>query len=561
MDTAGAKFQVFMEGVEVPFLSFHTTSAGGGMSGVISLPPITSAYNLKANTHVAIFYKFSFDAEYLLLCDGYLTTRQGVRPNQSVAYSFEGVGSRTKYIPYDQVDVRYAALHQMSAKLPRSTFSELVTRMTERTAAGGDPSVTNGIREFVKSIVSSGGTDTRTSHLAKLDSVTVDYLVTTKLASRYRVSFDDSFLSDVGNAKLVYDNILAKNQGQQSSNNSINYTIRSFMRLISYNQYEQFSPTGGLLGNIDILPQLITAIPPKCNILTPTSFTMVENIMAAPTRTIMSLGNMQKTKGIPSKPGISWEYRGYPKDILTDQYTLEGKVLLESDEIYKGAVANPRIEMMVPVSGILKSQDPEKDVYQLTTEYFHELSGIGANAVPSVNLPMFDPMILAGVPAIIFDPVDKDHIVGTVQSITHSYSVGGVATTSVGLEYCFMVESQVNTVNHPWIKADIANPATLGEEYAKLGSEILVNTSSFDSVRDQLSHTILEMVKKGHTDLDLYKSKRKKGVITGDKYRSEVTFNQTARKEFVTLFKKEFDEIAIRGSKYYGISAEYHNKI
>jgi len=67
MDTAGAKFQVFMEGVEVPFLSFHTTSAGGGMSGVISLPPITSAYNLKANTHVAIFYKFSFDAEYLLL--------------------------------------------------------------------------------------------------------------------------------------------------------------------------------------------------------------------------------------------------------------------------------------------------------------------------------------------------------------------------------------------------------------------------------------------------------------------------------------------------------------
>lgn len=554
---------VELEGVSVPFHDFHVTSTQNGMAGMINLHPITSAFNLKANTHIAIFYRYDFQKEFHVLCDGFITNKNAVKPNKRISYSFEGVSKRLNYIPHFYVDPLYApdAIYNAgSAKKVSGEVSvgHLVLSITNNV------SVTKGIQEFVKNIVGS------TIPSSILDNITRDYMQQTKLSSRYRVVVEDVNLRAIANAELI-KRLFQSYVGQNPSSASIDSVLKYLMSLMYYGMYEQFSPSV-VAGNIDMIPKLYFTTPPKCNMLMPSQFSVVENMMRRPTRT-----GLMVTVGTASKVLMNADMNQLPNAFapqpMIEKYRKIPMVMPGTEEEYKGAIWSMHSKVDIPL--IAYTSLLKENIYEKTTEYMHHMQIINSTSLPGFQLPMFDPMVLLGVPACVVDPTG-DHYIGTPEAITHTFNVEGSSSTNVGMSHCYPLNSISSHRPHPWIDPKATNVAGLTEMYEVMyGTTMMIDsapqtkidakpgeeTNEFNQYKSDMNNMIGEYLRAGASDIEIYRDKARVGVMTMSEYRKTVNIKNDGRKLFVLRYLEEFKKIQLTGAVHYGYEPDKQNRL
>lgn len=439
--TENYDFELFLEGVKVPFSAANVSQSTSGVAASIALPLDYNIRKILPNTLVHLFFKRHGD-DWRLLFDGYVT---GVSENISSNTSSISLQCRdiSNYLDlmwkFYSNNQNYGELqpkilrHFGAPDDPKSLYARLISETARQQNVSNSRSVMNLLINLVTDVLQWKEGD-------RVVSNTFLQTIHDQVKFLQRFFYEDdervSFILD----KEVWESIFSREgfDGLQTTRSIINVFLSKIYYIATYIASPILS--NGKLNQIIFKPDNFIIPAPLCNVILPdmiSSFEYSRNFQAEPTRLMLRSDPFwNKDKEVNEL----WQYMAYAP---YEMKQLEKNNILHygliNDETYRGIIPTvTETETSIRLLGShIDENRKESDKYFASMKYAAEYllqKKQTENRVFNSGECTFNPNMVVGYPGVVIkDPLI---IMGNIVSINHSISSQGRINTTFSMVNC-----------------------------------------------------------------------------------------------------------------------------
>lgn len=575
------EFELFLEGVKVPFQSINMYSNNEGVSASISMPHDKNIRKVLPNTLVHLFYR-RYNEDWKLMIDGYV-----VAVSESVSTGSSLMNLQCRDI-FGNLDIMWKFYtngtnpEDMQYKIVRHFGApEDHTNLFERTGSEGkrkgDIAKSNSVMQLLENMI-------KTILVWKEDGVEKANLYFQSLY--YASKFMERFFYD---EDTQVSNILKKetlNTMLERSKFTALHTTRSiitsFLKKVYYKVAYISSPVykNNKVHQAIMKPDNSFLPAPMCNLILPnmiSSYDYSRNFSAEPTRLTVASDTAMALQ--PDGGRVPFQYMAYAPYELKNIVNRDTNVLhydLINDEVYRGIYpVIEQIDQSVRMLGVeldlAKNASPSFSFKSMkySADYMLQKKQTESR-VFNAGECTFNPNLLVNYPAVVVK--DPTIIMGNLTSVHHSIAAGGRVNTTFSMNYCrdfdskldnetLVKLSKMSNVEFDWSKPmepdQMAKAKLIGEDinpypfwlsdkfFPDKIDETYFNSIGCKSIMSKTSDpSILAKTEAVREILKLYKEyeKRDAGNIFSDRitYRSSITKDEFFEK-FIGISKSKDD--------------------
>lgn len=498
---AGAKelnARLFIEGRSVPFVSANCQfQQGQAATATIMVPPLPEVKRFKPRTMVHLFVKDQSHPDtvkpWILMFDGEIYGYGSAKSTQGRSFNLYAMDYSNYWDNAKQYHMN------IRTSTGDSNFIMAGAKFREELKAENVSIETSysGLKAYITTIVSNKLKEDNASIIDAVSEIMkkVEDINPFFRYNNYRYRINERIISkDSGNVKDLFDFSNSDDlwEALSGKGNGGLTTIRTIVNLIMNMVFHDFvsvpfpskvgntTKTGigkdnnATIGSFIFKPQTFMMPPPKCNILFPDLYgelrfqrnyfhevsrlkaqrnhiaaEVVQGQPKSALNTFFSPSQYSKFRSIDTDNTIGKQYDAEsgqgnqgdkaPEDIKNTTVLQEFN-FLSYEEVLKGIFSD--MGSIMPSAQIFSkivAKDKQNDFFQKATDYLFYKKRFASRAA-SCSGP-FNPAPVPGFPILCLDDSSgEDHIIGVLNSISHSISATGGGNTSYGIGYARSVD-------------------------------------------------------------------------------------------------------------------------